>query len=116
VSTYASDDFRPQYESEERDRALIRQELEQGVSEDQIENTLPCKATSCASTPAMMFGLTPGTCLKKRTPPRLSTSLLQTNGSRTLKENSGLSRAQSSKPLGQPPCDDLKCRTSLCTT
>jgi RepB DNA-primase from phage plasmid len=33
----SSDNFTAQYESEERDRALIRQELERGIPEDQIE-------------------------------------------------------------------------------
>ena len=37
MSRDASDNFRVQYESEERDRDLIRQELERGVPEDQIE-------------------------------------------------------------------------------
>jgi len=37
MSPDADDNFRAQCESEERDRALVRQELEQGVPEDQIE-------------------------------------------------------------------------------
>jgi hypothetical protein len=37
MSTDTGDTFRAQYESEERDRALIRQEIERGVPEDQIE-------------------------------------------------------------------------------
>ena len=37
MSTDASDNFRAQYDSEERDRSFIRQELERGVPEDQIE-------------------------------------------------------------------------------
>ena len=37
MSTDTGDTFRAQYESEERDRALIRKEIERGVPEEQIE-------------------------------------------------------------------------------
>ena len=37
MSTDTGDTFRAQYESEERDRALIRQEIERGVPDEQIE-------------------------------------------------------------------------------
>ena len=37
MSTDTGDSFRAQYESEERDRALIRKEIERGVPEEQIE-------------------------------------------------------------------------------
>src|ERR1700691_2635380 len=40
MSTDTGDTFRAQYESEERDRTLIRKEIERGVPEEQIEEEI----------------------------------------------------------------------------
>jgi hypothetical protein len=66
MSQDSSDNFRAQYESEERDRALIRQELERGVPEDQIEEhvalqsdfvRLRLRATTASQSSGLKFSL-----------------------------------------------------------